>query len=173
MREASWSLVPVAKWGLRSVGACHQRILSGPPLPRLVGVKTGFFACAWATPAAASIWAAKGAVSPRPTIIWTKARRLSRPWRTSSINSCSFRSSMLCLLRLERFDDGVARGARRGLTADVARAGSGILEGLGHGTLDAVPDRGRQRVLVLCAEPAAHHGRRENRRYRIRDALAG
>ena len=48
--------------------ACHQRTFSSPPPPRLVGVKAGF-GWAWATPLAASIWAAIGAVSPSPTII--------------------------------------------------------------------------------------------------------
>ena len=94
MREASWSLVPVAKCGLSSVGACHHRVLSSPPPPRLVGVKAGALGWAWATPAEASIWAARGAVSPSPIIVCTKARRLRRPAFTSPINSVSACSSM-------------------------------------------------------------------------------
>ena len=42
MREASWSLVPMAKWGLSSVAPCHQSTLSAPPPPRLVGAYLNF-----------------------------------------------------------------------------------------------------------------------------------
>src|SRR5882724_4056400 len=157
MRAASWSLVPVAKWGLRSVGACHQRILSGPPPPRLVGVKTGFFAWARATPAEASICAARGAVSPRPTIVCTKPRRLTRPCRTSSINSRSFRSSIQGLPRLERSDEAspaarVDASPRQCVTLVGTRAQhpDRHVDGLEHtfGVGDALPRAIERRTVV-------------------------
>src|SRR6266545_2785929 len=116
MREPSWSLVPTAKWGLRSVGACHQSVLSGPPPPRLLGANAPAFGWAWATPATASIWAARGAVSPSPIIAWTKCRRLIRPALTSSIIDRSSRSCIgISLLdhvhaRLEALVPAAARG---------------------------------------------------------------
>src|ERR1700730_11245554 len=93
MREPSWSLVPTAKYGLSRVAPCHHSVLSAPPPPRLVGLYTSFD-CACATPAEASICAANGAVSPSPTIIWTKPRRLRRPVLTWVISSLSSSSSM-------------------------------------------------------------------------------
>src|SRR6184192_2238796 len=93
MREASWSLVPTAKCGLRRVGACHQRVLSRPPPPRFVGLDA-HFSWASATPAEASICAAMGAVRPRPTISCTKRRRESRPAFTSPTSALSPCSSM-------------------------------------------------------------------------------
>ncbi len=78
MRQASWSLVPLAKCGFNKVGACHQSVLTSPPPPRLVGLNVHLvWACA--TPADVSIWAAIGAVRPSPTIIPTKRRRLKVP----------------------------------------------------------------------------------------------
>src|SRR5438128_6171880 len=91
MRQASWSLVPLAKCGFNKVGACHQSALTSPPPPRLVGLNV-HLVCACATPADASIWAASGAVRPSPTIVCTKRRRLSAPvftWSTSALNSRS------------------------------------------------------------------------------------
>src|SRR5215471_3761105 len=93
MREPSWSLVPVAKCGFSSVGDCHQRTFSAPPPPRFVGAYWTFV-CAVATPAEVSIWAASGAVTPRPIIMWTKPRRLSAPTRTCSIKARSWPSFM-------------------------------------------------------------------------------
>jgi hypothetical protein len=49
-------------------GACHHKVLTGPPPPRLVGLNTGLD-CARATPEWVSICAAMGAVNPSPTII--------------------------------------------------------------------------------------------------------
>ena len=92
--------MPVAKCGLSSVGACHQRTFSGPPPPRRAGVNAGALGWAAATPADASIWAARGAANPRPTMVWTKARRVSRPAFTRLINSFNACSSMGILLRL-------------------------------------------------------------------------
>src|SRR5262249_47329362 len=92
-REPSWSLVPLAKWGFRSVGACHHSTLSGPPMPRRVGVNAGLV-CARATPAAASSWAATGAVRPAPSISRVNCRRLRVPALTRSIQPCSSCSPM-------------------------------------------------------------------------------
>lgn len=63
MRPAIWSLVPLAKCGLSSVGACQSRILSGPPPPALVGLYCSD-ACAMATSFQARIWLAIGAAMP-------------------------------------------------------------------------------------------------------------
>src|SRR5207245_2601259 len=63
MRQASWSLVPLAKCGFNKVGACHQSALTSPPPPRLVGLNV-HLVCACATPADASIWAASGGDTP-------------------------------------------------------------------------------------------------------------
>ena len=68
MREASTSFVPGERCGFKSTGACHHSVLTAPPPPRLVGLNAGF-GCAWATPDAASICAARGAVRPAPTMI--------------------------------------------------------------------------------------------------------
>src|SRR5262245_40649952 len=95
MREASTSLVPGERWGLRRTGPCHHRVLTGPPPPRLVGVNAGF-CCAWATPPVpddASICAAIGAVRPAPTIIRVKSRRETVPSFTRRIHCLSSRSS--------------------------------------------------------------------------------
>src|SRR5213593_1002319 len=93
MRQASWSLVPLAKWGFSKVGACHQSVLTRPPPPRLVGLNVHL---AWAstTPADASIWAAIGAVRPSPTIMRTKRRRLKVPAFTRSTSARNSRSSI-------------------------------------------------------------------------------
>src|SRR5262245_4819914 len=50
IREASVSFVPGDRWGFRMTGACHHKVLTGPPPPRFVGVKAGLV-CACATPA--------------------------------------------------------------------------------------------------------------------------
>src|SRR5215475_12966616 len=95
MRQASWSLVPLAKCGFSKVGACHQSALTRPPPPRLVGFAVHLgWACA--TPDDASLWASIGAARPSPTILDT-IRRLHRfaalpdlpssPTRRSSIES--------------------------------------------------------------------------------------
>src|SRR2546422_10018613 len=94
MREPSCSLVPTAKCGLSTVAPCHHSTFSAPPPPRLLGLYAAGFVWACATPAEASIWPARGAVSPSPTIVWTKRRRLKRPRLTSSISVLSSRSSM-------------------------------------------------------------------------------
>src|SRR5574341_2283962 len=97
MREPSWSLVPTAKCGLRSVGDCHQSVFRRPPPPRLVGVNVAL-GWAWARPAEASIWAARGAVSPSATIVCTKRRRLRLPAFTAPTRTLSSCSSMGFLL---------------------------------------------------------------------------
>src|SRR5262245_18644471 len=93
MRQASWSLVPLAKCGLSRVGACHQSALTRPPPPRLVGLNV-HLVCACATPADASIWAAIGAVRPSPTIMETNRRRLKVPAFTRPTSALNSRSSI-------------------------------------------------------------------------------
>src|SRR5262252_8494702 len=111
MREPSWSLVPVAKCGLRRVAPCHQRVFSGPPPPRLVGLYA-IFVCACATPADASICAAMGAVRPRPIMALTKWRRLIVPARTLAIIDRSSRSSIELLLDHVRSPSATGHGRR-------------------------------------------------------------
>ena len=96
MREASCSLVPVAKCGLSNVGPCHQSTLSAPPPPRLVGLYWNFSSVAAAAgrPEKVSIWAAIGAVSPSATICCTNDRRESLPFFTSAMRPRSAFSSM-------------------------------------------------------------------------------
>src|ERR1700682_2863711 len=96
MRGPSWSFVPTAECGVSRVAPSHHSVLRAPPPPRFVGLYMSLV-WAWATPAEANIWAARGAVSPKPTIIWTKPRRLRRPDLTSLINAFSSRSSMRIL----------------------------------------------------------------------------
>src|SRR6202790_3950843 len=84
MREASWSLVPVAKCGLSRVGPCHHKSFSAPPPPRLVGLY-GDGLWAMATPPMARSCVAMGAVRPRPIMRAMKARRSIRPSFTPSI----------------------------------------------------------------------------------------
>ena len=94
-RDPSLSFTPTARWQFRMLTACHQSVLSSPPPPRRAGVNAGL-AWAWATPTDASIWAAIGAVSPRPTIMRVNDRRLRVPSLTRPTQPRSSRSSMRC-----------------------------------------------------------------------------
>src|SRR5215216_7883097 len=111
MLEPSVSLVPEDRCGLRMLGACHQKTLSWPPPPRLVGLKS---LCAWgadvATPAPVVAWAAgplsdfvpppqaemiaaiTPALRPMPASLPTNSRRLTRPALKSSTRPSTLQS---------------------------------------------------------------------------------